>query len=182
MANGIKIVLMKWTKHIPSYITTARHSDLISYEGQPQTCYGCGDKNHMYHACPKRRGVQKWTETPITNTWTQIVSATAPISETTNSTSTDKQLAAIPKQPEHTEEARTEIIEQTPVTYQKQNRGNIYNLRQENKTGSRPWFSSPVTMGRLPVDKRWDNYHRGINDNRHEHGRHNTRYNPDGQQ
>jgi hypothetical protein len=145
-ANGLKIVLMKLTKHIQSHATMAGHRALISYEGQSQTCYGCGDTYHMYHACPKRCGVQKRTEIPITNTWAQIVSATAPRSETTNSTSTDKQFVAIPKQPEHTEEARTEIIEKTPLTYQKQNTEATYTTSdKKTKPAADPDFPVPLT-------------------------------------
>jgi len=46
---------MTLTKHIPSQLTVDGHKALLSYEGQPATCYGCGDIGHVYLTCPKRR-------------------------------------------------------------------------------------------------------------------------------
>jgi len=43
------------TKQIPSQLTVDGHRALLSYEGQPATCYGCGDIGHLYPTCPKRR-------------------------------------------------------------------------------------------------------------------------------
>jgi len=82
VANGIKIATMKRTKHITPCITMAGYRTLTSYEGQPQTCYGCGHTEHMYHACPKCRWGKNQTETPTETTWAQIVGAKATTSET----------------------------------------------------------------------------------------------------
>jgi hypothetical protein len=43
--------MMALKKHIPSYIVIAGYRALISYDGQPQTCYGCSDTEHMYNVC-----------------------------------------------------------------------------------------------------------------------------------
>jgi hypothetical protein len=40
--NGIRMANMSLKTHIPSYVTIAGHRVLLSYEGQPATCYGCG--------------------------------------------------------------------------------------------------------------------------------------------
>jgi len=56
VANGIRQVAMNLTKHIPSHMTIVGHRILTFYEGQPLTCYGCGEIGHMYQACPKKRG------------------------------------------------------------------------------------------------------------------------------
>jgi hypothetical protein len=69
VGNGIKIVMIILTKHIPSHVTIAGYRPIISYEGQPQTCYGCGDTNHMYHVCPKRRGPRTPPSTPTGHNW-----------------------------------------------------------------------------------------------------------------
>jgi hypothetical protein len=117
VANGIKIASMQLTKHIPSYITIDGYRALISYEGQPQTCYGFGDTEHMYHACPKRRGTKKQTETSTNTTWAQIVSTTAPIPETSNSTLRVAELVQKPTQQRYSENARIETTEQTASTH-----------------------------------------------------------------
>jgi hypothetical protein len=54
VANGIRVAVMALARHIPSYLTVVGHRVLVSYEGQPQTCFGCGDVSHLYQACPKR--------------------------------------------------------------------------------------------------------------------------------
>jgi len=58
---------MKLTTHIPPCITIAGYRTLTSYEGQPQTCYGCGDTEHMYHTCPKCRRDKKPNRNPNWN-------------------------------------------------------------------------------------------------------------------
>ena len=54
VANGIRIINMKLTKHIPSNMMMAGHRVLITYEGQPITCFGCGAEDHFYIDCPNR--------------------------------------------------------------------------------------------------------------------------------
>jgi hypothetical protein len=79
VSNGVKIVTMTLSKHIPSYVVIDGHRALTSYDGQPQTCYGCGLTDHMYHACPKRR-VAKAKPTAAANpTWADITDATTPL-------------------------------------------------------------------------------------------------------
>ena len=56
IANGVKVIMMKLAKHLPSQMNIARHRALPSYDGQPVTCYGCGESGHINQACPKRRG------------------------------------------------------------------------------------------------------------------------------
>jgi hypothetical protein len=73
-SNGVRIVMMTLNKHIPSHITVAGYRALSSYDGQPQTCYGCGDTEHMYNVCPKRRLPKTTQPAPFEHTWTNIVS------------------------------------------------------------------------------------------------------------
>ena len=44
----IKVVMVKLNKHVPSHMNVAGHRILAFYDGQPVTCYGCGDIGHMY--------------------------------------------------------------------------------------------------------------------------------------
>jgi hypothetical protein len=46
VANGIRVV-MTLIKHIPSHMVVAGHRTLISYEGQPTTCYGYNDPGYL---------------------------------------------------------------------------------------------------------------------------------------
>jgi hypothetical protein len=64
--NGVRQVMISLTRHIPSHLTIADHRVLISYDGQPTTCYGCGDQDHMYQGCPKRYQRRIRTETTST--------------------------------------------------------------------------------------------------------------------
>ena len=43
------------SQRIPSHLTVDGHRVLLSYEGQPATCYGCGDIGHLYPTCPRRQ-------------------------------------------------------------------------------------------------------------------------------
>ena len=52
--NGIRQVTMVLSRHAQSHLTVANQRVLLSYEGQPPTCYGCGESGHMYQGCPAR--------------------------------------------------------------------------------------------------------------------------------
>jgi hypothetical protein len=78
VSNGVKIVIMTMSKHIPSYVVIDGHRALTSYDGQPHICYGCGQIDHMYHACPKRR-MSKAMPTVIEKpTWADIMAEKVP--------------------------------------------------------------------------------------------------------
>lgn len=52
----------------------AGHRVLVSYEGQPSTCYACGDAGHLHQACPNRRRDETMTGEQNGSTWSHIVS------------------------------------------------------------------------------------------------------------
>jgi hypothetical protein len=72
VANGIRIAVITLAKHIPSHITVTDNRVLVSYDGQPKTCYGCNDMGHLYQACPLRRRVQETAPTSTPTTWEDI--------------------------------------------------------------------------------------------------------------
>ena len=80
--NGVWIVTMTLTKHIPSHVTIARYRAITSYEGQPQTYFGCGNADFMHHVCPKRRGAKTSTATPTGSIWAHIAATNPPSSGT----------------------------------------------------------------------------------------------------
>jgi hypothetical protein len=69
VTNGVRQVNMMLTKHVPSHVVIAGQRVLISYDGQPTTCYGCGDTGHLYPKCPRRqrRALLPSPTTPVTN-------------------------------------------------------------------------------------------------------------------
>jgi len=54
VSNGIRVVEMGLTKPIPSRLTIEGNRVLISYEGQPKTCYWCNAPGHQFQDCPDR--------------------------------------------------------------------------------------------------------------------------------
>ena len=55
VANGVRQINMTLTQHVPSHLVIAEQRVLVSYDGQPTTCYGCGDTGHIYPTCPRRQ-------------------------------------------------------------------------------------------------------------------------------
>ena len=55
VSNGIRNAHMVLAKHIPPNLTVAGHKVLTSYDGQPFTCYTCGDEGHVASACPQKK-------------------------------------------------------------------------------------------------------------------------------
>ena len=70
--SGVRIVVITLTKHIPSHIMIVGHRGLVSYEGQPVTCCGCGETGHLNQVCPKRRRVGVETTKDHTVSWADI--------------------------------------------------------------------------------------------------------------
>jgi hypothetical protein len=73
VANGIRQVMIMLTRHITSHITVEGHRVLLSYEGHPTTCYGCGEIGHLYPTCPKRRKTGSVTQGQQQNTYALVI-------------------------------------------------------------------------------------------------------------
>jgi len=57
--NGILIAVTKLKKkHLPSHTIIAATRVLITYEGQPPTCYGCNERGHQFQEYPRRKQTQ----------------------------------------------------------------------------------------------------------------------------
>jgi hypothetical protein len=72
MANGIRVINMTLSRHILSTLVVAGYRTLISYEGQPITCYGCNESGHMYTTCPNRRRVRVEDRLEHVKTWAAV--------------------------------------------------------------------------------------------------------------
>jgi hypothetical protein len=64
---------MALRKHIPSHAIIASYRVLISYEGQPITCYGCNATGHVYQVCPKRLEIGTGQGNEHTTTWAHVI-------------------------------------------------------------------------------------------------------------
>ena len=74
--NGIRLVNMNLKQHLPSHMQIAEHIVLISYDGQPATCYGCNGTGHLYTHCANRKRTTQQAETLRTKTWAAITAHT----------------------------------------------------------------------------------------------------------
>jgi hypothetical protein len=57
--KGIQIVKIDLKVHIPSHLTVSDHRALVSYEGQPLTCYVYNETGHLVNPCPVRHSDQR---------------------------------------------------------------------------------------------------------------------------
>jgi hypothetical protein len=73
VGNGIRTVNIELKTHIPSPLYIKGYRTLISYVGQPTTCYVCNETTHMAQECPKRKKHPQETRSTVSNTWTKIV-------------------------------------------------------------------------------------------------------------
>lgn len=49
--NGVRVVKMKLSKPVPSFITVCELSSLATYTGQTATCRRCGENRHVSKSC-----------------------------------------------------------------------------------------------------------------------------------
>lgn len=71
------------TKHAPSHLTVVVYRALFSYDGQPATCYGCGNVvGHMFQDCPARQGpIRARTQTRPAS-YAAVLAVATPMAET----------------------------------------------------------------------------------------------------
>jgi hypothetical protein len=76
VSNGIRIVEMNLKLHLPSHMIMAGHRILVSYDGQPSTCYACNESGHQYQDCPNRKRIVPPENIPSTSTWSDVAMQT----------------------------------------------------------------------------------------------------------
>jgi len=71
--NGIRLAEITLQKHIPSHMIIMGNSILLSYEGQPITCYDCNQPGHQYIECPHKKTTVNNRIMTNKNTWAHVV-------------------------------------------------------------------------------------------------------------
>lgn len=72
--NGIRIADIRLKQHLPSHISIVGNDALISYDGQPQTCYRCNEAGHQRQDCPRGKRRPPPISMHPSHTWADIVS------------------------------------------------------------------------------------------------------------
>ena len=72
VANGIRVATIKWDKHLPSHLIIGGERAIVSYGGQPLSCYACGGTAHMRQTCPHRHSEEQVTPPTTDNTWAKV--------------------------------------------------------------------------------------------------------------
>lgn len=73
VSNGVRIVNIGLKKHMPSNLSIAGNSVMVSYERQPSTCYGCNESGHHLRDCPRRKTTVNPPATINSVTWANVV-------------------------------------------------------------------------------------------------------------
>jgi hypothetical protein len=145
--NGIKGVVMKISKHLPSKMQIAGHIVLITYEGQPSTCYGCGQTGHVYQTCLTRRPRDTTTESKPASTWAQIAANVTPHQTVTDNDPID----AGPSEVSHTKEStRSSWYEESMDTHEPQTQSED-KIEPIDKELSTPMARADVTAETTPA-------------------------------
>jgi hypothetical protein len=77
VSNGIRIARMNIVQHIPSHLIVAGYRTLISYEGQPATCFGCNEMGHLYQVCHDLRRTGAVDARATRKSWAEVATAGA---------------------------------------------------------------------------------------------------------
>ena len=69
--NDVRVVRMSLVKHIPSIVSVAGYRAIITYEGQPTTCFSCNEPGHIKTECPHRRR-ERPAVRPTKPSWAEV--------------------------------------------------------------------------------------------------------------
>ena len=113
--NGVHVIRMSLVKHIPSHVMVAGHGGLISYEGQPTTCYSCNEPGHIKTECPHRRRERPVTRPTTMLSWAEVA-AGGPTSKPITSMESDTIMAA----PDNMEAEMTHVPVSAQMPYKEE--------------------------------------------------------------
>ena len=118
VGSGVHYVSMTLTEHVPSNLLIKGTRVLITYDGQPITCYGCGEVGHMYNACPQRRAQKRDVRPRGPSTYAKVVS-----------TNTQRAMNEVVKEPIFTHPQKSSLT-----------------VQETDKTGVDLWWGSDVEL------------------------------------
>jgi hypothetical protein len=73
VGNGVRLVHMELKTHAPSHMYINGHRALVTYIGQPTTCYVCNKVNHIAIECPARKTKRTGERHTDIHTWANVV-------------------------------------------------------------------------------------------------------------
>lgn len=93
VGNGVRTIHMDLQSHVPSHIHIEGHRALVTYLGQPLTCYICNGTSHIAIECPTRTNKRPATTKRQGPTWANVVDSepTVPIQQDSPNGETDSQ-------------------------------------------------------------------------------------------
>ena len=92
VSNGVRVARMSLEKHIPSTVSIAGYRAIITYEGQPITCYSCNEQGHIKTECPHRRREKPEIRQSTKPTWAEVANG-APTIHVTHDKDSDTDMA-----------------------------------------------------------------------------------------
>lgn len=75
--NGVRIVEMKLRQHIPSHMSIAGNDTIITYNGQPTTCFRCNETGRQPIDCPRRNRLAQPAKERRPVSWADVVANTS---------------------------------------------------------------------------------------------------------
>jgi hypothetical protein len=71
--NGIRVATTQLKHHLPSHMVIAGTRILVSYEGQPPTCYVCNAQGRQSNDCPRRKNTDVQPAGVVRHPWADMV-------------------------------------------------------------------------------------------------------------
>jgi len=74
---GVRVVEIHLKKHIPSHLSIAGNDTIITYDGQPPTCFKCNETGHQQIDCPRRNRLTLPANDRRSVSWADMVANTS---------------------------------------------------------------------------------------------------------
>ena len=73
VGNVVRLVNIELQTHVLSHLHIEGNMALVTYAGQPTTCYICNETTHMANECPTRKSPRTDRLRTYRNTWANVV-------------------------------------------------------------------------------------------------------------